>query len=1195
MPFQLLKISCLIILNFCFFLQINAQEQNQTFSYTGAYQTWVVPSCVTSIDVTLAGAEGGGSQGGNGAIVNGNLEVTPGQTLYFFVGGQGENIQGGFNGGGNGSTSNTESNNSFGGGGASDIRTSLLLEDRIVVAAGGGGTGGGNTDAEGGFGGCNSGGIGLSPFGFGGNGGTQNQGGNSGPPWINDGNYGQNGNLGIGGNGANDPCYNRGPGGGGGGGYFGGGGGGSDCYQYYPLGGGGGGGGSSLLPNGFNCNQNNNNGNGYILISYFLSTQNTIDTQDHCGSFTWIDGITYTQSNNTANYTLTTSDGCDSIVTLNLSITETTFGTDIQEHCNSYTWIDGNTYTQSNNTATYTITNSNGCDSIVSLNLTINETTFGTDVQEHCYSYTWIDGNTYTQSNNTANYTLTNSDGCDSIVTLNLTINETTYGTDVQEHCYSYTWIDGNTYTQSNNTATYTLTNSNGCDSIVSLNLTINESSFHIDSQQHCYSYTWIDGITYNSNNTSANFVLLDINGCDSIILLNLIINEETYGVDIQEHCSAYTWIDGNTYTQSNNTATHILTNSNGCDSIVTLNLTINNPTFGTDIQEHCNNYTWIDGNNYTQSNNTANLILTGSNGCDSIVTLNLTINNPTFGIDVQEHCNEYTWIDGNTYTQSNNTATHILTNSNGCDSIITLDLTIKETSYGTDVQEYCDSYTWIDGITYFTSNNSATFTLTNNVGCDSIITLNLTINETTYGIDVQESCNSFIWIDGNTYTASNNSATHTLINNVGCDSIVTLNLTIFNSYSVVDSQVHCQPFTWINGVTYSSSNNTAIYNANTINGCDSIITLNLTINNPSIGTDVQQHCNSYTWIDGITYTSNNDTSTFTLTNSHGCDSVVFLNLTIFDNYQITDIHTVCDSFTWIDGNTYTANNNTASFTLTGENGCDSIINLDLKIINEPKFEIYGNQNWCESDSSANFYINHYGYAPFNYTISNSQSLDQNFTSFQNIDTVTINQYGVYKLINYSDNYCSSDSVGIANIINRPNPYVNFTTFPQETDLANSSIYFRNLSTPNTNAVWNFGDENFLNNLEFNTEHTYIDTGEYNITLYIENSFGCSDSISRTINIYPNFNVFIPSAFSPNDDNKNDIFKPIISGAKQYSLTIISRWGEIIFQTSDINKGWNGKLSNGETYMPNHYSYRVEAFDYFGKKHVFIDKLLLVQ
>ena len=561
----------------------------------------------------------------------------------------------------------------------------------------------------------------------------------------------------------------------------------------------------------------------------------------------------------------------------------------------------------------------------------------------------------------------------------------------------------------------------------------------------------------------------------------------------------------------------------------------------------------------------------------------------------MQEHCNEYTWIDGNTYTQSNNTATHILTNSNGCDSIITLDLTIKETSYGTDVQEYCDSYTWIDGITYFTSNNSATFTLTNNVGCDSIITLNLTINETTYGIDVQESCNSFIWIDGNTYTASNNSATHTLINNVGCDSIVTLNLTIFNSYSVVDSQVHCQPFTWINGVTYSSSNNTAIYNANTINGCDSIITLNLTINNPSIGTDVQQHCNSYTWIDGITYTSNNDTSTFTLTNSHGCDSVVFLNLTIFDNYQITDIHTVCDSFTWIDGNTYTANNNTASFTLTGENGCDSIINLDLKIINEPKFEIYGNQNWCESDSSANFYINHYGYAPFNYTISNSQSLDQNFTSFQNIDTVTINQYGVYKLINYSDNYCSSDSVGIANIINRPNPYVNFTTFPQETDLANSSIYFRNLSTPNTNAVWNFGDENFLNNLEFNTEHTYIDTGEYNITLYIENSFGCSDSISRTINIYPNFNVFIPSAFSPNDDNKNDIFKPIISGAKQYSLTIISRWGEIIFQTSDINKGWNGKLSNGETYMPNHYSYRVEAFDYFGKKHVFIDKLLLVQ
>ncbi len=143
--------------------------------------------------------------------------------------------------------------------------------------------------------------------------------------------------------------------------------------------------------------------------------------------------------------------------------------TDIQRACYSFTWIDGETYTSSNNTATYTFTTDNGCDSVVTLNLTIlsNKTT---DVHSSCYPYTWIDGNTYTSSNNTAQYTLTNSAGCDSIVTLSLTIYPTT-GTDKHYACDSFIWMDGKTYKESNNFATHNLTNIFGCDSIVTLNL----------------------------------------------------------------------------------------------------------------------------------------------------------------------------------------------------------------------------------------------------------------------------------------------------------------------------------------------------------------------------------------------------------------------------------------------------------------------------------------------------------------------------------------------------------------------------------------------------------------------------------------------------------------------------------------------------------------------------------------------------
>ena len=82
---------------------------------------------------------------------------------------------------------------------------------------------------------------------------------------------------------------------------------------------------------------------------------------------------------------------------------------------------------------------------------------------------------------------------------------------------------------------------------------------------------------------------------------LDLIINNSNTGVDTQIHCDTYTWIDGVTYTASNNTATYTLTNEAGCDSVVILDLTINNSTTSVDDVIACDSYTWNDST-YTQS-----------------------------------------------------------------------------------------------------------------------------------------------------------------------------------------------------------------------------------------------------------------------------------------------------------------------------------------------------------------------------------------------------------------------------------------------------------------------------------------------------------------------------------------------------------------------------------------------------------------
>lgn len=248
------------------------------------------------------------------------------------------------------------------------------------------------------------------------------------------------------------------------------------------------------------------------------------------------------------------------------------------------------------------------------------------------------------------------------------------------------------------------------------------------DTLVACGSLNWY-GTTYTLSGDYLKTYTNSSGGTDTAATLNLTIIPGTVtGTDSITHCGAYTWINGITYTSSNNTAKDTLKNLNGCDSIVTLNLTITSKS-GTDNITACNSYTWINGVTYTASNNSATDTLTSAGGCDSILTLNLTIYPSVGGTDQITTCNSYTWINGVTYTTSNNTATDTLVSSNGCDSIVTLDLTINPSRAATETVTACKSFTWIDGVTYTSSNNTATDTLTSSMGCDSVVSLDLTIN----------------------------------------------------------------------------------------------------------------------------------------------------------------------------------------------------------------------------------------------------------------------------------------------------------------------------------------------------------------------------------------------------------------------------------------------------------------------------------
>ena len=558
-----------------------------------------------------------------------------------------------------------------------------------------------------------------------------------------------------------------------------------------------------------------------------------------------------------------------------------------------------------------------------SISLRAAQTQWANDTATACDQYVW-NGKTYTQSGTYID-TIPSIAGCDSIVTLHLTINHTQYAEEIVTACDSYTWTDGKTYTKSGTYYQY-LQTIHGCDSTVVLHLTINNSVAIPYEVTACDSYTWSNGITYTQSGVYYDS-LKTIHGCDSVEILTLTINYSDTAYFSATACDSYAWHD-KTYSTSG-TYEYLTQTVHGCDSLEVLTLTINYSITTEQTEVVCDSYTWTDGKTYTESGTYYQYLQT-IHGCDSTVVLHLTVNR---SIEVPYEvtaCDSYTWSNGITYKQSGVYYDSLKT-IYGCDSVEILTLTINYSDTAYFSATACDSYVWHDE-TYTASGTYEYLTQTIN-GCDSLEVLTLTINRSITTEETEVVCDSYTWTDGKTYTESGTYYQY-LQNIHGCDSTVVLHLTVNRSIEVPYEVTTCDSYTWSNGVTYTQS---GVYydSLKTIHGCDSVEILTLTINYSDTAYFSVTACDSYVWHDE-TYTTSGTYEYLTQT-VNGCDSLEVLTLTI-NNTVYTEEHiTACDSYTW-NGQTY-ATTGAYTYTTNAVNGCDSIVTLHLTILPEATTE----------------------------------------------------------------------------------------------------------------------------------------------------------------------------------------------------------------------------------------------------------------
>ncbi|MDP1800932.1 MAG: gliding motility-associated C-terminal domain-containing protein [Bacteroidota bacterium] len=187
-----------------------------------------------------------------------------------------------------------------------------------------------------------------------------------------------------------------------------------------------------------------------------------------------------------------------------------------------------------------------------------------------------------------------------------------------------------------------------------------------------------------------------------------------------------------------------------------------------------------------------------------------------------------------------------------------------------------------------------------------------------------------------------------------------------------------------------------------------------------------------------------------------------------------------------------------------------------------------------------------------------------------------------------------------------PVPVAGFFPTPQSASLLEPTINFTNTSTGAVQYVWDFGDYSYPNtnsSSAMNPNHLYNNVGQYQIYLVAINSFGCKDTATTTIDITPDMGIYIPNAFTPDKNGRNDVFMPYGYGIKEdnYKMEIFDRWGELIFTSSEFKKGWDGSVKGSDINSDNGvaqdgvYIYKIVVTDLENNKKSYVGHVTLLK
>jgi gliding motility-associated-like protein len=276
----------------------------------------------------------------------------------------------------------------------------------------------------------------------------------------------------------------------------------------------------------------------------------------------------------------------------------------------------------------------------------------------------------------------------------------------------------------------------------------------------------------------------------------------------------------------------------------------------------------------------------------------------------------------------------------------------------------------------------------------------------------------------------------------------------------------------------------------------------------------------------------------------------------------------------------------TTTYSVTGTDlGCTGTTDVLLNVVDIPTFSLGSTDDHCGQNIGSVFVQSNLGNTFLWNTIPSST-----------LDSVMNLGAGTYS-VKVSNSLCSDSSTVVVNDI--AGPIASFTVNPQVA-LLGQTVNCTDMSIGATTWNWTFGPSLGTSIIQ-NPFFSFYNEGTYTIYLTVTDDYACMDSTSRKVTVSAPYTFYVPNAFTPDNDGINDYFIPkgIYVDEDRYSMIIFNRWGEPVFETQDVNQGWDGRVNTttieSTEVSSDTYIYVIKLYDVNGEYHEYMGQVNLIR